>query len=64
MIGGNRDGASSPGVGAAETDVQGELVALAMLVTVGSASGVAVGEGVQEENERRRTNDAARYFLN
>ena len=56
-MGGKSDGASGPGVGAAEIDVQGELVALAMLVTVGSASGVVVGEGVQEANKRRKTKE-------
>lgn len=51
-----------------EKDVQGEeVVILGMLVTVGLPSGAPtdrVGDGVQEENERRKTKDAMRYFLN
>lgn len=59
------DGVSGPGVGAAESDVQGELNGiLGMLVTEGWISGVVAGVGVQDPKEIRKRKDAMRYRLN
>jgi len=65
-MGGNRDGVSGPGVGAADKEVQGAEEIPAILVTVGlnsGACGVRVDDDVQAASRTVVMKNKTRYRL-
>ena len=65
VTGGKREGASGPGVGAAEKELQGAEAGLALLVTVGLTSSVCVDcvDGAAQEANKGMKRIAMKCFL-
>ena len=65
VIGGKMDGESGPGVGTAESDVQGDE-SLGMLVTVGRVVGISSTgvDGATQDESIRMMLEASMMFLN